>query len=116
VQLTGRALLDDVELSNVTIPKGRYVLAVIASANRDPEAFSDPEALDLGRAENRHLGFGFGLHHCLGAPLARLETAIALPRLLERVGELELLSDRVTYRDNVVLRGLADLPVHLSAA
>jgi cytochrome P450 PksS len=116
VQLTGRALLDDLELSTATIPKGNYLLAVIASANRDPEAFSEPEALDLGRSENRHLGFGFGLHHCLGAPLARLETAIALPRLLERAGELELLSDRVTYRDNVVLRGLADLPVHLSAA
>jgi cytochrome P450 len=116
VQLTGRALLDDIELSGTTVPKGHYVLSVIASANRDPAAFDDPEGLDLSRAENRHLGFGFGLHHCLGAPLARLETAIALPRLLERTGSLEPLSDRVTWRDNVVLRGLADLPVHLSAA
>ena len=116
VQLTGRALLDDIELPGATLPKGHYVLSVIASANRDPEAFSDPEALDLSRAENRHLGFGFGLHHCLGAPLARLETAIALPRLLERTGSLEPLSDQVTWRDNVVLRGLANLPVHLSAA
>ena len=116
VQLTGRALLDDIELSGTTVPKGHYVLSVIASANRDPAAFGDPEGLDLSRAENRHLGFGFGLHHCLGAPLARLETAIALPRLLERTGSLEPLSDRVTWRDNVVLRGLADLPVHLSAA
>ena len=89
---------------------------MIASGNRDPEAFTDPDALDLSRAENRHLGFGFGLHHCLGAPLARLETAIALPRLLQRTRSLELLTDRATYRDNVVLRGLADLPVHLSAA
>jgi cytochrome P450 len=116
VQLTGRALLDDLPLSTATLPKGHYVLSVIASANRDPEAFDDPESLDLDRAENRHLGFGFGLHHCLGAPLARLETAIALPRLLERTRSLEPLADRFTYRDNVVLRGLAELPIRLSAA
>jgi cytochrome P450 len=116
VQLTGRALLEDIELPAATLPKGHYVLAVIASGNRDPEAFTAPDALDLSRAENRHLGFGFGVHHCLGAPLARLETAIALPRLLRRTRSLELLTDQTTYRDNVVLRGLADLPVHLSAA
>jgi len=116
VQLTGRALLDDLALSTATVPKGHYVLSVIASGNRDPEAFSDPESLDLGRAENRHLGFGFGVHHCLGAPLARLETGIALPRLLERTRSIESLGDRFTYRDNVVLRGLAELPVRLSAA
>ena len=116
VQLTGRALLDDIEVSTATLPKGHFVLALIASGNRDPAAFADPDQLDLSRTENRHLGFGFGLHHCLGAPLARLETAIALPRLLERTASLELLSDRVTYRDNVVLRGLAELAVHMSAA
>ena len=116
VQLTGRALLDDIEVSTATLPKGHFVLALIASGNRDPAAFTDPDQLDLSRTENRHLGFGFGLHHCLGAPLARLETAIALPRLLERTASLELLSDRVTYRDNVVLRGLAELAVHMSAA
>jgi cytochrome P450 len=98
------------------LPKGHYVLALIASGNRDPAAFTDPDRLDLSRTENRHLGFGFGLHHCLGAPLARLESAIALPRLLERTASLELLNDRVTYRDNVVLRGLAELPVRISAA
>ena len=116
VQLTGRALLDDIELPGATLPKGHYVLSVIASANRDPEAFSDPEALDLSRAENRHLGFGFGLHHCLGAPLARLEAQVALGELVRRAGTLELASDRVTYRENVVLRGLVDLPVRLAPA
>jgi cytochrome P450 len=116
VQLTGRALLADIELPDATLPKGHYVIALIASGNRDPEAFTRADGLDLGRAENRHLGFGFGLHHCLGAPLARLETAIALPRLLERTAKMELLTDRAAYRDNVVLRGLADLPVRLAAA
>jgi len=116
VQLTGRALLADIELPDATLPKGHYVIALIASGNRDPEAFTRADGLDLGRAENRHLGFGFGLHHCLGAPLARLETAIALPRLLERTAKMELLTDRAAYRDNVVLRGLAELPVRLAAA
>ncbi len=116
VQLTGRVMLEDVELGPATLPRGHYALAVIASGNHDPEAFEAPDELDLGRADNRHLGFGFGLHHCLGAPLARLETAIALPRLLERTADIGLVSDTVTYRDNVVLRGLSELVVRVSAA
>ncbi len=116
VQLTGRVMLEDVDLGPATLPRGHYVLTVIASANHDREAFDAPEVLDLARRENRHLGFGFGLHHCLGAPLARLETSIALPRLLERARDIELVADEVSYRDNVVLRGLAELPVRVSAA
>ncbi len=115
VQLTARVALEDLVLGPGTIPRGHYVLAVIASANHDPDAFDSPEALDLGRRDNRHLGFGFGLHHCLGAPLARLETAVALPRLLSRA-TFELLDDAVSYRDNVVLRGLAELPVRVRAS
>lgn len=115
VQLTARVALEDLVLGPGTIPRGHYVLAVIASANHDPDAFDSPEVLDLARRDNRHLGFGFGLHHCLGAPLARLETAIALPRLLSRA-TFELLDDTVSYRDNVVLRGLAELPVRVRAS
>jgi cytochrome P450 len=117
VQLTGRVLMDDLVLpSGPTLTKGNYVLTLIASGNRDPEVFGHPDLLDLRRDENRHLGFGFGLHHCLGAPLARLETAIALPELLKRTRSLELLAEQVSYRDNVVLRGLSELPVRLSPA
>jgi len=112
VQLTARALTEEIELARTTLPRGHYVIAVLASGNRDPEVFAEPEHLDLGRAENRHLGFGFGVHHCLGAPLARLETAIALEALLDRTASLEQLGP-ATYRDNVVLRGLAELPVRL---
>ncbi len=115
VQLTARVTTEPLRLGQATIPRGHYVLAVIASANHDPEAFEAPGRLDLGRRDNRHLGFGFGLHHCLGAPLARLETAIALPRLIERT-RVEVIADTLTYRDNVVLRGLAELPVRVSAA
>jgi cytochrome P450 len=117
VQLTGRVLVEDVTLSSgPTIPKGHYVLTLLASANRDPGVFSDPDTFDLTRTENRHLGFGFGLHHCLGAPLARLETTIALPKLLARTRSLELEAATPRYRDNVVLRGLSELPITLSPA
>jgi cytochrome P450 len=109
-------MLEDMDLGGVTVPKGHYVLAVLASGNHDPEAFEDPDRLDLGRDENRHLGFGFGVHHCLGAPLARLETAIAVPRFLERVGSIEVTADTLSYRENAVLRGLVELPVRISAA
>jgi cytochrome P450 len=116
VQLTGRALIDDLPVGGQVLGKGHFVLLLVASANRDPDAFDDPEGLDLGRADNRHLGFGFGLHHCLGAPLARLEAQVAIPELLRRARSIELATERVTYRENVVLRGLADLPVHLTPA
>jgi cytochrome P450 len=116
VQLTGRTMLDDVEVAGTVLPKGQFVLMLIGSANRDPAAFDDPERLDLGRADNRHLGFGFGLHHCLGAPLARMEAGVALPALLRRCRSVELETDAVTYGDAIVLRGLADLPVRLRAA
>jgi cytochrome P450 len=103
-------------VSGVTIPKGAFITLLIGSANRDPEVFPDPERFDLGRPDNRHLGFGFGIHHCLGAPLARLEAQVAIGELVRRTRSVELVSDQVVYRENVVLRGLVDLPVRLSAA
>lgn len=116
VQLTGRALTGDLEVGGEVLGRGEFVLLLIASANRDPDAFDRPERLDLSRADNRHLGFGFGLHHCLGAPLARLEAQVAIPELLRRARTIERVGDQVTYRENVVLRGLAELPVRLAAA
>jgi cytochrome P450 len=116
VQLTGRSLTGDVELGGAVLRRGEFVLVLIGSANRDPAAFDRPERLDLARPDNRHLGFGFGLHHCLGAPLARLEAQVAIPELLRRARTIELAAGPVRYRENVVLQGLAELPVRLTAA
>ncbi len=116
VQLTGRSMIEDLPAGGVTLRRGEFVLLLLGSANRDPEAFELPEALDVTRADNRHLGFGFGIHHCLGAPLARLEAQVAIPRLLRRARAVDLAADTVAYRENVVLRGLAALPLALQAA
>jgi cytochrome P450 len=109
VQFTMRAALEDVSLGDVTIGQGELILLLTSAANRDPSVFPEPDRLDLSRTDNRHLAFGLGIHFCLGAPLARLEGLIALTRLFQR--DLTLTAGTLTYRDNVVLRGLRSLPV-----
>ena len=85
---TERYPREDVEISGTTIPRGELVLAVLGSANRDGRQFEDPDVLDLARDPNRHLAFGRGgVHHCLGAPLARMEGQIAISALLRRFPE-----------------------------
>jgi cytochrome P450 len=111
VQATGRVPREDVALGDVTLPAGALVMTAIGAANRDPEAFADPDRLDLSRAEDQHLSFGFGTHFCLGAPLARLEAEVAFAALLDRFPKLELASETFTYRANFVLRGLTSLAV-----
>jgi cytochrome P450 len=81
---------EDVTIEGVTIPKGSPVMALLASANRDPAAFPNPDVFDIARTPNKHLGFGQGIHYCLGAPLARIETRIALQSLLDRNPNLRL--------------------------
>ena len=93
VQLTGRVALEEMEVGGATIAAGEFSMLLLASANRDPDAFDDPDTFDVARTENNHLGFGFGIHHCLGAPLARLEAQIALPTLFRRARRLERTSD-----------------------
>jgi cytochrome P450 len=83
---------------------------VILAANRDPAVFEDPDTFDVSRDPNPHFGFGWGLHHCLGAALARLETRIALRRLLERFPELRL-TDSVRWGGGVIGRGVWSVPV-----
>jgi cytochrome P450 len=111
VQRTGRMTMADVEIGGVQIPKGSVVVAVIGAANRDPAHFSDPERLDVTRRDNRHIAFGFGIHFCLGAPLARIEGQVAIGTLLRRMPALKLVSDTPEWRESSVLRGLKTLPV-----
>jgi cytochrome P450 len=113
VQLTARSALEDTELGGRHLPKGSAVLAVIGAANHDPAVFTDPDRFDLDRGPGRHLAFGLGVHFCLGATLARLEGEIALRALAEAAPKLELSDAAPPYKENVVLRGLAALPVRL---
>jgi len=92
-QVMYRETKRDVEMHGQVIPAGRFVLAVIGSANRDPQQFRDPDRFDIGRDPNPHIAFGHGIHFCLGAALSRLEARVALSDLLERVKGFELASD-----------------------
>jgi cytochrome P450 len=103
----------DVQMHGRTIGAGQRVFAFMNAANRDPAAFADAEAFDLGRNPNPHLTFGHGIHFCLGAPLARLEAQIAGIRLAERFPAIRLLIDRPEWHDSLILRGVKSLPVAL---
>jgi len=85
--------LEDVTLHGVTIPKGTMVIPLLGAANHDPQAFENPEVFDIDRTPNHHMGFGQGIHYCLGAPLARLETKIAIQNLLARSPNLRFAVD-----------------------
>jgi cytochrome P450 len=113
VQLTGRVALEDIEdLGGKRIPKGESVLCLLGSANRDPAVYPDhPERLDVRRPNVRPLSFGGGIHHCLGAQLARIEAEIAIATLLRRIPDLRLDdADNPQWRPTFVLRGLKQLP------
>lgn len=113
---TERYPREDVMIGGTTIPRGELVLAVLGSANRDEERFEDPDSLDLVRDPNRHLAFGRGgVHHCLGAPLARMEGQIALNALLRRFPEarLTVAPESLRWRRGLFLRGLEKLPLVL---
>ncbi|MBV9816988.1 MAG: cytochrome P450 [Solirubrobacterales bacterium] len=110
-QHTARLAPEDVELGGRRIARGQAVIAVMGAANRDPARFPDPDRLDLGRADNRHLAFGWASHFCFGAPLARIEGQLAFSALLRRLPRLALATDALTWRANLGLRGLTALPV-----
>ena len=113
VQLTGRVALQDIpDLGGKKIPKGETVLCLLGSANRDPAAYHDhPDRLDITRPNIRPLSFGGGIHHCLGAQLARIEAEIAISTLLRRLPELRLDdADNPEWRPTFVLRGLKRVP------
>src|SRR5262249_43809214 len=111
VQRTGRIASTDVEIDGRRIEKGSIVVGAVGAANRDPIHFPDPDRLDLTRADNRHLAFGFGIHFCLGAALARVEGQVAIATLLRRLPGLRLDIETPEWRESSVLRGLKALPV-----
>jgi cytochrome P450 len=111
---TERYAREDLEIGGTTIPRGEMVLAVLGSANRDGRHFEDPDALNLARDPNRHLAFGRGgVHHCLGAPLARMEGQIAFNALLRRFPTLRLAvePESLRWHRGLFLRGLEKLPL-----
>ncbi len=111
VQVDARAALEDMKISSRHIKRGQGIIALIGSANHDPEVFSHPERLDITRKEASNIAFGRGIHHCLGAPLARIEARIAFEAMLRRFSEIRLATDLPLFKDNLVLRGLEALPV-----
>ncbi|HEY2932799.1 MAG TPA: cytochrome P450 [Acidobacteriota bacterium] len=111
IQYTARLAPEDTVLGGKELRKGQAVLAVMASANRDPECFPDPDRLDITRRDNRHVAFGWGAHFCFGAPLARLEGQTAFEEMLVRMPDLVLDSGPLVWRTNQAYRGLKALPV-----
>ena len=116
VQFTGRTAREDIDVGGEVLTKGNQCILLIAAANRDPAQFPDPDRFDIGRQDNRHLSFGLGAHFCLGAPLARVEGQVALGAIARRLPGLSLEVDEPEYKENIVLRGLASLPVSIGAA
>ena len=109
VQADFRRVLGDCEVSGVPLRKRDNVVLLLGAANRDPEVFEDPDRFDVGRSLGSHLSFGRGIHHCLGAALARLESRIVLEILLERFSRISLLGERPRFRKAILLRGLQSL-------
>ena len=105
-----------VEFGGRRIAAGDRLFLMINAAHRDPEQFPDADRLDLGRADNRHIAFGYGPHYCIGAPLARLEGRIAFERLLARLAEITLEPGALEWSDNLVLRGVRAIPLRFRPA
>jgi hypothetical protein len=111
-QQTARICPEDTELGGQTIRKGQAVIAVMAAGNRDPERFADPDRLDLARADNRHLAFGWASHFCFGAALARIEGQLTFEALARCTTNLALKTHApLAWRENLGLRGLTALHV-----
>lgn len=113
VQITYRSALEDANIKGRLIRKGDLVNTIIGSANRDPQRFTEPNHFDITRAEGRHLGFGIGIHFCIGAPLVRLEAEIVFETILRRFPGISLASENLEWQEHPIFRGLKALPVCL---
>jgi cytochrome P450 len=104
----------ELSIGGVTLAAGQHITAILGAANRDPDQFLDPDRLDVGRAENRQLAFGYGVHFCLGASLAKLEAEVVLSAVTRRLPQLRLAADAesaLEWQPSIVFRGLRSLPV-----
>ncbi|MBB5939167.1 cytochrome P450 [Streptomyces zagrosensis] len=110
---TWRFATEPLTVAGERVAEGDPVLVVLAAADRDPERFTDPDRLDLTRRDNQHLGYGHGIHYCIGAPLARIEARTAIGTLLTRLPDLQLAADpsELRWRGGLIMRGLRTLPV-----
>jgi cytochrome P450 len=116
VQATARRPRHEMQIGGETIETGQTAVVWLASANRDPQVFADPDTFDVGRTPNRHLGFGLGVHFCLGAPLARLEAKVALEEFLKRVKDFHRTDDNPLPRvPTFIMRGVRELPIAWTA-
>jgi len=111
VQLIRRIAAQDLEIAGQTIKDGQSVLICVGAANHDPSQFTAPDQLDIRRANNRHLAFGHGIHHCLGSSLAETEGQIAIGALLKRMPQIKLETDHLEWKHPFSLRGPKALPV-----
>ncbi len=112
VQAVARTVAEPLELHGVTLEKRELVVGLLGAANRDPEAFEDPDRLDITRKDVRSLAFGGGIHFCLGAQLARIEAAVVFETILQRIPNLRLLEPgRPKRRPSFALRGVTELPM-----
>jgi hypothetical protein len=107
-----RVAREGVDIGGRAVKPGDRVFTMINAANRDPEQFAEPDRLDLARQNNRHIAFGYGIHFCLGAPLARLEAQIAVPALVARFPDMRLAGEP-PWLESLVFRGVTSLPVTL---
>jgi cytochrome P450 len=110
---TFRFTTEPVTIAGTTIPVGEVVLVSLLGANRDPARFADPDRLDVTRQPAGHVAFGYGIHHCLGAPLARLEGEVAVRVLLERFPDLALAGAPGPHRVSTLINAVTSLPVRL---
>ncbi|MEX1255863.1 MAG: cytochrome P450 [Dehalococcoidia bacterium] len=110
-QATSRFVLEDVQIGGQTIRAGEQVMLLLGAANRDSARFTNPDSLDVTRRDNHHLAFGYGVHHCLGAPLARVEAQIAFGAVIERFPKLRLGTERLDWDELMLVRSLRALPV-----
>jgi cytochrome P450 len=115
LQLVYRTTRDAVNVAGKTIPANEMVFLSLAAANRDPLQFPEPDRFDIARAENRHVAFGYGIHYCAGAPLARIEAQLAVSMMLAKCSGIEM-NGAATRENSLLLRGLTSLPIRFATA